>query len=141
MDHSLRWLFCLGGSVLATVVWAQRRDLVVEAESLLGSAKTTSGPLIVQEMSPFGSGWGGNAQLFWRPPAPIDQPIKDYPHLSLSFDVLAEGTYDITLHHTVAPDYGRCSVILSGDLVADIDRCAPAVGIRAASLGRRALPL
>ena len=54
--------------------------------------------LSVQEMSGFGAGWSGNAQLFWRPNRPmtwVRLPFRIEP-----------GSYAVRIDMPQAPDYG-----------------------------------
>lgn len=131
------------GGVGPRSTWAAdvRRRLVrsIELEDQVGSAKASAGQVVRQEMQGFGAGWSRNAQLFWGAPAPVDEPIRNWPHLTLLFDVPAGKKYEIILHHTVAPDYGKFRVFLGGQPVADIDGYAPAVAPRTHSLGERTL--
>ena len=111
--------------------------LVVELESL--AAVPSAGEAVVQPMAGFGPGWGNDAQLFWRPPAPVQEPIRSYPHLSLLFDVPLAGDYDLTLQHTLAPDYGQFTVLVAGRKAADVDGYGPAVQVARRALGRSRL--
>lgn len=111
----------------------------IELEDQVGTANASAGAIVRQEMQGFGPGWSRNAQLFWTAPAPVDEPIRNWPHLTLTFDVPAKKQYEVVLHYTVAPDYGKFRVFLGGQPVADIDGYAPAVAPRAHSLGERTL--
>ncbi len=109
---------------------------VIEAESLAQKAKVSAGPVTVQNMQPFGVQWGGGAQLFWRPPAPVDKPIRNWPHLTTSLSAPADGEYSIVLYYTVAPDFGNFRVFLNGEPVKDVNGFAPAVGLRKLELAK-----
>ncbi len=133
-----------GAILLATsVVFAaparSAPELVVEAESWARSAALSGGELITQDMQPFGSGWGAGAQLFWRPPAPVDGPVRNWPELRAALEVPAAGSYEILVHHTVAADYGRFRVSLGDEPVAEVNGYAPDVALRSVSLGTRTL--
>lgn len=77
---------------------------VIELESLAPTAAASAGAVGVQDMRGFGGGWSGGAQLFWAPPVPVDQPIRNWPHLKLAFTVPQAGTYRLVLADTVAPE-------------------------------------
>lgn len=113
--------------------------LSIECEDWVGSAKASAGNVVRQEMSGFGAGWSGDAQLFWTPPPPVDKPIRNWPNLRHGFKPPAAGTYEIILHYTAAPDFGTFRVFLDGDAVHDIDGYAPKVTPRSQSLGQHQL--
>ncbi len=123
---------CFGSASPAAV----SAPLVVELETLAASAGPSGGDLVVQPMASFGQGWGANAQLFWRPPTPVHEPIRNYPHLSMLFNVPAAGDYELTLQHTLAPDYGRFTVLVAGRKAADVDGYGTAVKVSRRALGR-----
>jgi hypothetical protein len=106
--------------------------LVVEAESLIATAVASGGQMVRQEMAGFGTGWGGNAQLFWRPPTAAGSK----PHLLTEFEVSAAGTYDLILHYTTAPDFGQFTVYIDGSNPSLQDGYGPEVALHQASLGR-----
>jgi hypothetical protein len=112
---------------------------VTQAEALLSRAKVRAGPIDVQDMHGFGPQWGGGAQLLWRPPAPVDKPIRDWPFLQLPLEVAQAGLYDVTLYLTGAPDYGRVRVFLRGQPVGDYAGYAPGVSLRSFNLGPQKL--
>ena len=114
--------------------------VVVECESLIVTAIVSAGPVDRQEMEGFGAGWSGSGQLFWRPPAPVDEPIRNYPNLRLHLEVDAAGTYALTLVHTVAPDYGTVRVFVRGQPAGDFSGYAESVQWRRFELGERELP-
>ena len=91
-----------------------------------------------QDMRRFGQGWSGNAQLFWGAPPPVDQPIRNWPHLTLVFSA-PPGTYDVVLHYTSAPDFGTFRVFLDSQPAGDVNGYGPAVAPQIRSLGRRTL--
>lgn len=107
-------------------------SLVFEVESLMPTAVTSGGQILRQDMTGFGSGWGGNAQLFWRPPA----PAGDKPYLITEFELKATGTYDLVLHYTTAPDFGQFTVYIDGTHATKHDGYGSQVGLRQALLGR-----
>ncbi|MDD4881499.1 MAG: hypothetical protein PHR30_03120 [Gallionellaceae bacterium] len=109
--------------------------IVVEVESLLPHIVTSAGTAEQQAMAGFGAGWGGGAQVFWRPPAPVDTPIRNWPNLRLYPQVAKAGRYRVTLVHTVAPDYGTVRVFLKGQPVKDYDGYAAGVTPRRLELG------
>jgi hypothetical protein len=81
----------------------------VEAERLVQAKKilVNGGKVAVQPMAGFGSGWSGDAQLFWSGGAAGAV-------LDLLVDVPAAATYAVELYMTRAPDYA--------DLKIEIDR-------------------
>ena len=103
---------------------------------MAGAAVASGGDLVVQPMLGFGAGWGGNAQLFWRPPGPGANAPGFAPTLTLAFSVPSAGAWDLTLAHTLAPDYGRFSVEVAGREVRDIDGYGSEVRLVRRSLGR-----
>ncbi len=107
----------------------------IELENLVNAVKASGGQIVRQEMQGFGQGWSG-AQLFWRAPAPADGPIRNWPHLSVSFAAPGANAYEVILHYTSAPDFGKFRVFLDGQAVADIDGYGPTVAPQARSLGQ-----
>ncbi|HEX9181315.1 MAG TPA: hypothetical protein VF859_13020 [Burkholderiales bacterium] len=87
--------------------------ITIEAEALVkaGKASVNSGGVTVQAMAGFGSGWSGNAQLFWT-------GGKVGAVLDLVIDVPAPGTYGVELYLTRAPDYGDVKIEVDGKPVA-----------------------
>jgi hypothetical protein len=65
--------------------------------------------------------------VFWRPPPPVDTPIRNWPNLRLTVPVPHKGRYRVTLVHTVVPDYAWVRVFLDGKAVADFDGYAEKV--------------
>jgi len=130
-----------GASQRRQEIPSQMRQLPfsIECEDWLGSAKTSAGNVVRQDMSGFGAGWSNNAQLFWTPPPPVDKPIRNWPNLRHGFKAPAAGTYEIILHYTAAPDFGIFRVFLDADAVRDIDGYAPKVAPKSQSLGQRQL--
>jgi len=83
--------------------------LVVEAESLLtaGKVKVNGGNLAIQQMAPFGPGWGGDAQLFWSGGsigAVLDATVQ----------LTTAGQYDVDVYLTRAPDYAQVATQVKG---------------------------
>jgi hypothetical protein len=105
---------------------------VIEAESLIATASVSGGQMVRQEMAGFGAGWGGNAQLFWRPPAPAGSK----PRLLTEFALPGAGTYDLVLYYTTAPDFGQFTVYIDGTNSTKHDGYGSQVGLRQALLGR-----
>ncbi|MCC6443677.1 MAG: IPT/TIG domain-containing protein [Armatimonadetes bacterium] len=87
-----------------------RGSVVIEAESLAKSAQASAGQPGPQNMRPFGEGWGGDAQLFWRPEGP---PAE----LTLRFNAPA-GEFTGVLYYTQGPDYGNAAVFVDGQRAA-----------------------
>lgn len=112
---------------------------VIEAEALASRAKASAGTATAQDMRGFGTQWSGGAQLLWRPPAPVDTPIRNWPNLTLPIDVPADGQYNVTLQFTAAPDYGIARVFLRGEAVGDFHGYSPQVALKSMDLGQRKL--
>lgn len=110
-------------------------SLVVEAESLMKTAAMSGGEMVRQDMAEFGSGWGGNAQLFWRPPT----PAGNKPNLLTEFTLPNAGTYDLVLYYTKAPDFGQFTVYIDGSTPTNQDGYGPQVALGQVSLGRHRL--
>jgi hypothetical protein len=111
----------------------------VELESLLSRIRTSAGQVTRQEMAGFGPGWGGGAQLFWRPPPPVETPARSWPSLTTSFDVPAAGSYRVVLHYTRAPDYGNARVFVGGQPRGEITGYAARVERAQLELGKLVL--
>jgi hypothetical protein len=81
----------------------------VEAERLVQANKAlvNGGKVSVQPMAGFGSGWSGNAQLFWSGGAVGAV-------LDLLVDVPAAATYAVELYMTRAPDYADLKIEVDG---------------------------
>ncbi|MBV9866334.1 MAG: DUF2961 domain-containing protein [Abitibacteriaceae bacterium] len=79
----------------------------VEAESFLGAAQSSNGPVMVQEMGSFNGHWSGEQQLFWN-------PTKVGDTLNFNLPAPADGTYDITAYFTKARDYGNVAIFQDG---------------------------
>jgi hypothetical protein len=110
-------------------------NLVVEAESLIPTAANSGGYMVRQEMAEYGTGWGGNAQLFWRPPT----PAGNKPNLLTEFTLPSAGTYELVLYYTKAPDFGQFTVYIDGSMPTNQDGYGPQVTLDQVSLGRHRL--
>jgi hypothetical protein len=109
----------------------------IEAEDLINEARASNGQFNRQDMSNFGRGWGGNAQLLWRPQPAIDRSIRN-SNLTLSFNSPA-GLYELVLHYTSAPDFAMYRVFVGGQQAADIDAYSSGVSPQSRSLGQYTL--
>jgi hypothetical protein len=109
--------------------------VVVEAETLIPTAAISGGGMVRQDMAEYGSGWGGNAQLFWRPPTPAGTK----PNLLTEFTLPSAGTYDLVLYFTRAPDFGQFTVYIDGSKPTNQDGYGPQVALGQVSLGRHQL--
>ncbi len=120
---------------------ALRATITIEAEALIPTAQVSAqAPApIRQDMAGFGPGWSGDAQLFWRPPAPVETPIRNYPFLRLFPRVTVAGTYKVSLAYTQAPDFGNVRAFINGQPRGDLTGYAPAVGTARIDLGEVAL--
>jgi len=149
MRYSFRSFFSLSAvciccalvlPLLATKPLAQRQaSLSIECEDWVNSAKASAGNLVRQDMGGFGTGWSGNAQLFWAAPPPVDKPIRNWPSLRQGFKTPAAGSYEVVLHYTAAPDFGTFRVFLDGNSIRDVDGYAPKVAPKIQSLGEHQL--
>lgn len=88
--------------------------------------------MLRQEMAGFGSGWGDNAQLFWRP----QTTAGSKPHLLTEFALPAAGTYDLMLYYTTAPDFGQFTVFVDGRQSAELNGYGPQVALGQSAIGR-----
>jgi hypothetical protein len=98
-------------------------QMEIEGEALVtaGAFQLNGGQARVQEMSGFGSGWSGNAQLFWSEGAPGAV-------LDLLVDVPADSRYAVEIYMTRAPDFGKLSFEIDGTTSeVDFDGMAPQV--------------
>ncbi len=80
-------------------LWASAVTLEAEALPRSDRVRLQGGRIAAQEMRGFGSGWSGDAQLFWsggEPGATLD----------LLLDVPADGAWQVEIALTQAPDYG-----------------------------------
>ena len=97
---------------------------LIEAESLLDSARVTAGELRVQEMGGWESdsaGWGGGAQLWWV-------EAQAGARLTLPLRVAKAGTRELVGYFTRAPDYGDVRVSVNGRALSPVVRgYAPSV--------------
>lgn len=139
-------LACLAGATVgaglgsgAQVRVLQRSPVVVEFETLVATTAASAGKPTVQQMTTFGPGWGGDAQLFWSAPAPVEKPIRQYPYLATLFEVPAAGAYELVLQYTQAPDYGMFTVAVRGRRLVDLDGFSPTVRTERRSLGPQQL--
>ena len=71
----------------------------LEAEGMIARAQVTHGHIGPQDMKSFGTGWGGNAQLFWE----VNQPGAQ---LRLEPVVPVAGRFEVFVVFTKAPDFG-----------------------------------
>lgn len=124
MQHTKkRWPRALLLWLMIAPLWAQAAPLqTIEAESLVSSnsAEITAsdGPFSVQNMSAFGPGWSGNAQLLWRAPEPDDE-LFNRPKLRFYIEVPASGAFAVAFRYTQAPDYGDVRVYFKGMALGD----------------------
>jgi hypothetical protein len=108
---------------------------VVEAEALIPTAAVSAGWMVRQDMTEFGAGWGGNAQLFWRPPTPAGSNSQ----LLTEFVLPSAGTYDLVLFYTKAPDAGLFTVFVDGHKSSELNGYESQVALGQLSLGRHQL--
>lgn len=102
---------------------AQPMQMEFEGEAFVksGAFELNGGQARMQEMSGFGSGWSGNAQLFWSDGAPGAV-------LDLLVDVPADSKYAVEIYMTRAPDFGMLSFEIDGTAsVVPFDGMAPQV--------------
>lgn len=129
--RGLQTIFCFAVAaplvlLLLVPVSAQRRLTrpgTWEGEHLVNSGKVTAkgGSVATQRMSGFGPGWSGDSQLFWG-------GGQVGAVLDLTIDIGEEGIYEVELHMTRAPDFGRLRIQVDGKDAADVfDGYAPTV--------------
>lgn len=93
--------------VAAAAVQPTQMEIEGEAFVTSGAFQLNGGQASVQQMSGFGSGWSGNAQLFWSEGAPGAV-------LDLLVDVPAASKYALEIYLTRAPDFGQLSFEIDG---------------------------
>jgi hypothetical protein len=103
--------------------------VVVEGEALLGTAQASDGQVLRQEMTGFGNGWSGNAQMFWG----VRQPGAQ---LRLNPILPSAGLYEVRVFFTVAPDFGIAEISLGGQGLISFDGHNNSVALREANLGQ-----
>lgn len=82
-------------------------NLEAEESASAGRVTVTGGRAGVQPMLQFGSGWSGDAQLFWAG-ASVGAVLE------LTVDVPVGGEYAMEIHMTRAPDYADVRVSVNG---------------------------
>jgi hypothetical protein len=92
---------------------ARKKPGLIEAESLLPTARATAGDVRVQDMAEFESEkawWSGGNQLWWV-------ESKPGAKLALTFDAPAERTYELIGYFTRASNYGKVRLSVNGKQV------------------------
>ena len=103
---------------------------IIEAESLVPTAKATEGAVSNQDVSTLDGEWSGGAQLFWEPKAAGAK-------LTLKLNAPAAKEYEVIGYFTQATDYATIRVSANGKGGRDFVGYAPAVRPSGAvSLGR-----
>jgi len=83
--------------------------------------KCTAGAAARQDMSAFGEGWSGEAQLWWKGGSAGDA-------LTLVFESAVEGKRILAIALTQAPDYGKIRVSINGVVaMQEVDLCGGTV--------------
>jgi hypothetical protein len=103
-------------------------SISIEVESLIGAAQVTQGKAVPQDMRPFGTGWSGDAQLFWGG-AQIGSELR------LLLTSAATGRYEIFLHFTRAPDHAFAQASFDGAPATSFNGYATSVSRDRAFLG------
>lgn len=87
----------------------ERAKRVVQGEALVhaGHVHARGGSVSAQEMSSFGSGWQGDAQLFFA-------AGSKSARLVLELYAIGPAWYSVDVYLTRAPDYGRLALTLEG---------------------------
>lgn len=83
-------------------------DGVFEGEAHF-RVSSTAGKVRVQDMSPFGKGWHGNAQLLW-----FGVPGESW---ELDFETAKPMSGRMQVQLTLAPDYGQVDIMLDGRIL------------------------
>lgn len=93
----------------ATTMDLRPTQMEIEGEALVtsGAFQIRGGQARVQQMSGFGNGWSGGAQLFWSEGAPGAV-------LDLLIDVPAASKYALEIYMTRAPDFGKLQFEIDG---------------------------
>jgi hypothetical protein len=133
-----RWIARTGMVVLLAVPPAspaQEGPAMAEFETLIPKATASEGEVHVQR----GARWSGEAQLFWKAPAPATlemagerlEQVANPPRLDVPFQAPQPGRYQVVVYHTVAPDYGKVRACLNGGgPCADYDGFSARVAVR-----------
>jgi hypothetical protein len=80
---------------------------IIEAESLLSTARATEGPVDAQDMGGFVGDWSDLSQLWWR-------PGKSGARLTLTLNAPEARDYEIVGYFTRAEDYGDVQIRVNG---------------------------
>ena len=91
---------------------------MMEAESLIGSARVTAGEVRVQDMGGFepdSTRWGGGTQLWWV-------LSRAGARLTLQLPAPAAGTYELVGYFTRAQDYGDVRLTVNGRALSPVVR-------------------
>lgn len=113
----------LDPGALGALARAAQLPASTEAESLAGGDRNRirGGRVVAQDMTGFGAGWSGNAQLFWHGAAVGAT-------LDLLVDVPRDGAWIVEIDLTQAPDYGKLAFEVDQHPVATrFDGYAPGV--------------
>lgn len=119
-------------NVVGALAAIAQAKVVIEGESLAGEAQTTAGSAGKQDMTPFGQGWSGNAQLFWGAPGPNAE-------LRFQINVPEAKTYAVALFYTQAPDFGMVAIFLDGKRIGSYNGYASSVKVGKSDLRQHAL--
>jgi len=90
-------------------ITAERAAIVAQGEDLVRAnlSHARKGHVAVQEMSGFGQGWGGNAQLFFAAQGKCARLVLDTY-------TAGPAVHTVDIYLTQAPDYGKLSLRLEG---------------------------
>jgi hypothetical protein len=100
----------------------------LEAEGMIARAQVTHGKIGVQDMKTFGTGWGGNAQLFW-------EVSQDSAQLRLEPIVPVAGRFEVFVVFTKGPDFGLFRASFDGKTQILVNGYAPTVSRDRALVG------
>jgi hypothetical protein len=100
----------------------------LEAEGMIARAQVTHGKIGAQDMKTFGTGWGGNAQLFW-------EVSQNGAQLRLEPIVPVAGRFEVFVVFTKGPDFGLFRASFDGKTEILVNGYAPAVSRDRALVG------
>jgi hypothetical protein len=133
MRTSLVILVGVLGGLASTELAAQRAPRMtspaLEAEAFV-TAASAQGAVTRQNMTGFGAGWSGGAQLMWQA-----QGVGATLRLTIPKPAAGTGPHRLIVWFTRAPDYGRFNFSVEGASPVTLEGYAPAVTRDSALIG------
>ena len=113
---------------------SQKMEITVEAEHMAVVSKSPEDLLNYHHHGiPYRDIWSNNAQLYWHCNRPGNR-------LTLSFESVLDGEFDLTLMCTASPGYGVVGIEVNGTaVVRELDLNAPKPHVVPISLGRQVI--